>query len=350
MEEIIKLKNIRLFRNGFELKIEDFSIKRGEIFCILGENGSGKTTLLSVLALLTKPDSGEIFLMEKRVRSISYAGKYVSMVFQKPVLFNGSVYDNILLPIKWQKRKLEREKIEFLMDRFGIGKIKDKKVKEISGGEAQRVCLVRALLLNPKILILDEPFSSIDPISSHEIISEVVRIAKREGTTIIFSTHDPEEAVHAERMGIMELGRIVQSGSFKEIFFKPINERVAKILGSVNIIVGEIKDWRDGIGKVQSNGKEIEVLTEIKEGSVAIFLRPENVILSKELHQTSARNNFKCEVKEVRNRETGIEVILDCGFPLVSFVTRPSFENLGLKIGDKVYASFKASSVHIIKK
>ncbi len=350
MEEIIRLRRIKLSRGNFELDIDDFSIKKGEIFCILGENGSGKTTFLSILSLLVKPDSGEILMMGKRVEGIKEGRNNVTMVFQRPVLFSGSVYENLLLPIKWQKRKLESKKIEFLMEKFGIHGIKQKKAKEISGGEAQRVCLVRALLLNPKILILDEPFSSIDPVSSHDIISEVVGIAKREGMTIIFSTHDPEESVHAERIGIMDQGKIVQVGNFKDIFYKPLNEKVAKILGSVNIIIGEIKEWRDGVGIVKCNGGEIEVLTNIREGEVALYLRPENVLISKETPHTSARNNFKCKVRGIFDKGKGIEIILDCGFPLISFITRPSFESLNLKIGDLIFASFKASSVHIVRR
>jgi tungstate transport system ATP-binding protein len=350
MEEILRLKGIKFSRGNFELDIDDFSVKKGEIFCLLGENGSGKTTFFFILSLLIRPDSGEIWIMGKRVESIKDAGKDVTMVFQKPVLFSGSVYDNIILPIKGNKRKFEKDKLELLMEKFGISKIKEKKGKEISGGEAQRVCLVRALLLNPKILVLDEPFSSIDPISSHEIISEVIKIAREEGMTIIFSTHDPEESVHAERIGIMDNGKIVQIGSFKDIFYKPSNDRIAKILGSVNVIFGEIEEWRDGVAKVRSNGGIIEVVTDIKEGDVAIYLRPENVVISREISFSSARNNFKGEVREIFDKGLRIEIILDCGFPLISHVTRPSFENLDLKVGDIVYASFKASSVHLVRR
>lgn len=350
MEEIIRLRGIKFSRDNFELDVDDFSIKKGEIFCILGENGSGKTTFLSILSLLIKPDSGEIWMMGKRIKGIKEAGRNITMVFQRPVLFNSSVYENILLPIKWQKRKPDINKLEFLMEKFGIYEIKQKKAKEISGGEAQRVCLVRALLLNPKILILDEPFSSIDPISSHDIISEVLRIAKKEGMTVVLSTHDPEESVHAERIGIMDQGKIVQIGNFKDIFYKPVNEKVAKVLGSVNVIFGEIGKWKDGIGIAKSNGEKLEVVTDIKEGEVAIYLRPENVIISREVPYTSARNNFKCEVREIFDKGKGIEVILDCGFPFISFITRPSFESLNLRIGDVIFASFKASSVHVVRR
>lgn len=350
MEEIIRLRGIKFSRDNFELDVDDFSIKKGEIFCILGENGSGKTTFLCILSLLIKPDSGKIFMMGKRVEEVRETGRDITMVFQRPVLFSGSVYENILLPVKWQKRKFDRNKLEFLMEKFGIYEIKQKKAKEISGGEAQRVCLVRALLLNPKILILDEPFSSIDPISSHDIISEVLKIAREEGMTIILSTHNPEESVHAERIGIMDKGKIVQIGNFKEIFYKPMNEKVAKIFGSVNVIFGKIEKWKDGVGIAKSNGEELEIFTEIREGEVVLYLRPENVIISRKLPHTSARNNFKCEIREIFDKGKGIEVILDCGFPLISFITRPSFESLNLKKGDVVFAFFKASSVQVVRR
>lgn len=350
MREILRLEGIRFFRDNFELSIDEFSVKEGEIFCLLGENGSGKTTFLSIIAFLLKPCSGGILLMGEKTLGLKEKRDFITMVFQRPVLFKGSVFENIILPLKWKRKRSDRGKIEFLVDKFGISRIKDKRANEISGGEAQRVCLVRALLLNPKILVLDEPFSSIDPISSHEIISEVIKIAKEEGMTVIFSTHNPEEAVHAERVGVMMEGKIVQWGSFKDILFKPLNEKVAKIFGSTNIIEGRIIKWMDGIGRVKSNDKEIEVLTEIKEGEVALFLRPENVIISKELNLSSARNNLKCTVKEILFKEVGVDIILDCGFPLISFVTRPSFENLNIKIGDTIYASFKASSIHAVRK
>lgn len=350
MKEMLRLKGVKFFRNNFELSIDDFSIKEGEILCILGENGSGKTTLLSIIALLFKPCSGEILLMGKNVKTLKKERREVTMVFQKPVLFSGTVYENLILPFKGRKKGIDGVKLEFLAEKFGIKKLMDKKAKELSGGEAQRVCLVRALLLNPKILILDEPFSSIDPISSHDIISEVVKIAREEKMTIIFSTHNPEEAVHAERIGIMMEGKIVQDGSFKDILSKPLNEKIAKFFGSVNIIEGRVIKWMDGIGRIKSNDKEIEVLTEIKEGEVVLFLRPENVMISRELNPSSARNNFKCEVKGILHKEVGVEITLDCGFSLISFVTRPSFESLNIKIGDTIYASFKASSVHAVRK
>lgn len=350
MQEIIRIKGVKFFRDKFELNIDELSINKEEIFCILGENGSGKTTFLSILAFLIQPESGEILLMNKNVKSFKDAEKVATMVFQKPVLFRGTVFENLILPFKWKRKEFDREKFEFLAEKFGISKLMDRKAKELSGGEAQRVCLVRALLLNPKILILDEPFSSIDPISSHDIISEVIKIAKREKMTVVFSTHNPEEAVHAERVGIMIEGKIVQSGSFKDVLSKPLNEKVAKIFGSVNIIEGRIIDWKDGIGRVKSDDKEIEFLTEIKEGEVALFLRPENVIISKELHHSSARNNFQCEVRGILFKEVGVEIFLDCGFQLISFITRSSFENLNLKAGDSVYASFKASSIYAVRK
>ncbi len=350
MREIIKLEGVKFYRDNFELSINEFSIREGEIFCLLGENGSGKTTFLSIIAFLLKPSSGAIFLMEEKSKSLKEERNFITMVFQRPVLFKGSVFENLTFPLKWKRRRPDGRRLEFLMDKFGISRIKDKKGEEISGGEAQRVCLVRALLLNPKILVLDEPFSSIDPISSHEIISEVIKIAKEEGMTVIFSTHNPEEAVHAERVGIMIEGKIVQSGSFKDVLYKPLNEKVAKIFGSVNIIEGSIMNWKDGIGRVKSGDKEIEFLTEIKEGEVALFLRPENVIISKEIHHSSARNNFKCEARGILFKEVGVEIFLDCGFSLISFITRPSFDNLNLKIGDSVYASFKASSIHGVRK
>lgn len=350
MKEIIRLKGIKFFRDNFELSIDEFSIEEGEIFCILGENGSGKTTFLSIISLLLKPCSGEVLLMGEKLKSWKEGGNFVTMVFQRPFLFNCSVFENLILPLKWKRRRPDWERLGFLMDKFGISKLKDKKAKEISGGEAQRVCLVRALLLNPKILVLDEPFSSIDPISFHDVISEVIKIAKEERMTVIFSTHDPEEAVHAERLGIMMEGKIVQIGSFKDIFSRPLNEKVARIFGSVNIIEGKVIKWMDGIATVKSNDKEIEVLTEIREGEVALFLRPENVIISRELHHSSARNNLKCTIKGFFYREVGVEVVLDCGFPLISFVTRPSLENLNVKTGDTIYASFKASSIHAVRK
>ncbi len=329
--------------------IDSLSISKNEILCFLGENGAGKTTLLSILAFLLKPKAGEIYYENQKVKSLKEIRGKVTMVFQRPVLFQGTVYENITFPFKWLGKNLDKEKLEFFMEKFGISKIKDKKAKNISEGEAQRTSLVRALILKPKVLILDEPFSSIDLLSFHDIISEVIKIAQSEETTLIFSTHRAEEAAHAERVGIISEGKIIQLSKFEEVLFQPVNDKVAGLLGSINVIKGKIIEWKNGIAKVRSGEKEIEAVTEIKDGKVFLFLRPENVLLSKELPHSSARNIFKCSIINFVNREVGMEIVLDCGFIINSFITRPSFENLNLKVGEEIYAFFKASSLHAVR-
>ncbi|NJE42770.1 ABC transporter ATP-binding protein [Thermococcus sp. GR6] len=210
-------------------------IMKGEIFCVMGHSGAGKTTLLRVLALLERPDSGEYYFDGVRV-SWNRPGsirKEITMVFQTPVMFNTTVFKNIAygLMLRGYPMAEIKRRVEEVLRLVRLEGYEHRKAKTLSGGEKQRVAIARAIVLEPKLLLMDEPTANLDPTNS-TIIEDIVReIAKENGTTIVFSTHNMFQAKRlADRIAHMYSGRIVEIGDTREIFEKPKNELTRKFI------------------------------------------------------------------------------------------------------------------------
>ncbi|MEW6188820.1 MAG: ABC transporter ATP-binding protein, partial [Actinomycetota bacterium] len=230
--------------------------------------------------------------------------------------------------------------------------------------EAQRVSLARALVFEPQVLFLDEPFASLDPPTKEALREDLERVIREMKLTTVYVTHDRTEALMlADRMAVMDKGEILQIGTPEEIFNYPVNERVANFVGVETILSGTVVSQRNGLADVEVTGGEVEVLCDSSVGEkVLLCIRPEEVTLQGTRNEkrearsegreliSSARNRFLSVVKKVIPQGAIVKVRLDCGFPLVSFVTKQSAEELNLEEGRTVVASFKATAVHVIRK
>jgi len=357
---ILEGKGLLVARAGFSiLDINAISIAEGEVLSLVGPNGAGKTTLLVALCLLTKALRGSVFFRGQKIGeeiSVDVYRKKIAMVFQEALLFDTTVFENVASGLKF--RKMKKTEIDSLVDenlkRFGISHLRDRSARTLSGGEAQRVSLARAFAVNPDILFLDEPFSALDPPTRESLISDFETILGKSRTTTIFATHDRMEALRlSDRIAVMNNGKIFQIGYPEEVMNHPADEFVASFVGVETILKGNVIDAKDGEIIVNVAGHEIEAIgSELPGAHVILCIRPENVILSDSSSgaHTSTRNILSGIITKTTQLGLYYRIDIDCGFPLVSFITKHSLEHMALCAGKNIEASFKATAIHVLKR
>jgi tungstate transport system ATP-binding protein len=359
-QPILRAQDLQVVRGGHRvLDVPLLAIEEGEILSLIGPNGAGKTTLLQALAYLMKFSQGDFYFKGEKV-SANHGGfhyrRRLAMVFQDPLLFDTTVFENVAsgMKIRGWKRSAIRESVALNLQRFGIPHLLNRSARKISGGEAQRVALARALATRPEILLLDEPFSALDPPTRESLIEDLEKILRETRTTTIFATHDRMEALRlADRIAVMGQGRILQIGSAAEVMNQPVDEFVASFVGIESILSGRVVKESRGTFGVAVGGREVEAVGNARIGeSVLLCIRPENVTLSippaKEI--SSARNIFAGKIVKIVPLGLHHKVQLDCGFPLVAYLTVQSLEGLSLAEGKEVLASFKATAIHALRK
>jgi tungstate transport system ATP-binding protein len=336
----------------------NLSVDRGKVFALIGPTGAGKTTLLRIIDLLEVPSAGEIYFDG---RCIPRSGKQrleirrrMSFIHQKPQVFNLSVYDNVACGLGWrgeEKNKIDG-KVDHILEMVGLEGYKNRNARTLSGGEAQRVALARSLVLEPEVLLLDEPTANLDPVSTAKIEQLISYVARQRNTTMIMATHDMSQGQQlADRIGVLLEGRLVQTGNATDIFRSPQNEEVAHFVGMENIIEGIIIANNEGIATVNIGGNAIQAVTNRPAGKeVYACIRPEDITLALSSTKSSARNSFQAKVTQVTYLGPLSRVEINCGFRLIALVTKISAEDLNLQVGREVYATFKATGVHIMGK
>jgi tungstate transport system ATP-binding protein len=346
------------YGNAEILKNIDLGVERGELFVTIGPTGSGKTTLLRLVGLLEKPTAGHIYFDGHRMTDSEKQRlkirRRMAMVLQKPIVFNASVYDNVAYGLRIRKEpgsSLHR-KVMSALETVGLGGYERRHARTLSGGETQRVALARALVLEPELLLLDEPTANLDPVSTTQIEELVSGVIKRSGITVMMSTHDMYQGQRlADKMGVLIAGEMVQTGDPREVFTLPQNRKVAEFVGVENMLSGVIVLNEEGMVAVDVGGVMAEALSNLRRGTeVYACIRPEEITLARAKDSTSARNTFSGIITRIAVFGPLARVELDCGFPLVALITRRSAEEMNLQVGDRLYASFKATGVHVIAK
>ena len=278
----------------------------------------------------------------------------MAFVLQKPQVFNLSVYDNVACGLRWRGEKKSRidRKVNHILEMVSLEGYRDRSARTLSGGEAQRVALARAMVIEPEVLLLDEPTANLDPISTAKIEHLISYIIEQRDTTIIMATHDMSQGQQlADRIGVILDGRIVQVGDANHVFRLPKNKEVAGFVGMENIIEGVINANSEGMVTVDIGGNVIQAVSSYPVGEeVYVCIRPEDITLALFRAQSSARNSFCGKVTQVVSLGPLTRVEIACGFRLVAVVTKMSAEELNLQNGREVYAAFKATGVHLIKK
>ena len=229
---------------------------------------------------------------------------------------------------------------------------KSRNARTLSGGEVQRVAIARAIAIEPEVLLLDEPTANLDPLSASRIEELITSIIQHYATTIIMATHDLSQGQRlADRVGVLMDGELLQTGDSRDVFASPRNREVAEFVGVENIIDGTIVSSEDRVVTIDSKGRFIEAISDYATGEeVCACVRPEDITLALSQVSSSARNSFAGEITWVVSMGPLTRIEVDCGFPLVVLVTKRSAEEMGLARGKKIYATFKATGVHVIKR
>lgn len=359
-DTLFDLQGVVVKRGGREtLTIDDLQVRRGEILAVIGPNGAGKSTLLLILNRLLQPESGKLLYCGRPLAAedeLAYRRK-MALVLQDPLLFDATVYDNVAMGLKF--RGLPRNEIKRRVDewlaRLGVGHLAGRKARKLSGGEAQRINLARALVLEPEVLLLDEPFSALDSPTRAQLLEDFHLLLSSISLTTIFITHDMDEALYlGDRVAVLLGGRLRQCGAPEQVFSAPADREVAAFVGVETVVSGRVAACQEGLLDVEVAGYRLSVVGETPVGrQVLVCLRPEDITLLPETNQeraaSSARNQLSGLVERtVPQGGALVRVVVDCGFPVVALVTRLSAQELGLQAGLRVTVSFKASAIHLI--
>jgi len=230
---MIEIRDLVVRRGGRTvLQVDELDVQNGEVLAVVGPNGAGKSTLLLALARLIRAERGRILFNGQQVQAESDTAhrRRLALVLQDALLFDLSVYENVAIGLRFRKvgKKKIEPRVNTWLERLGIAHLRDRRASQISGGEAQRVSLARALVLEPELLLLDEPFAALDPPTRIRLLDDLRAILPKTGTTVIFITHNLDEAQRlAGRMAIFLDGKIRQLGTPEEILAAPADAQVA---------------------------------------------------------------------------------------------------------------------------
>ena len=352
---MLRVKNLCKSLGDFALRDVSFDVEEGEYFVVLGASGVGKTVLLEMLVGITPPDAGQVLWNGDDITNARIQRRRFGLVCQNQSLFpHISVYGNIAYGLR--ARRLPRrdvdEKTRAYADEVGVTALLDRMPGTLSGGEAQRVALGRALATEPRCLLLDEPIASLD-IQARGQMRALLRNLHRRGRTVIHVTHDYEEAISlASRVGIMEQGSVVEVGTPREVFQHPKSEFVARFVGIRNVYKGRLLPAdanAAGTPRFAANGLVFTVLTDAVPGPGCLIVRSEDITLSLGKSDTSAQNSFRGKVMDVVPTRLGVEIAIDIGVEVAAWATAESVDRLGIQHGKEVWISFKASAARFIE-
>lgn len=325
---------------------------------LFGPSGSGKTTVLRCLAGLERPDRGAIraagqtWFDANNCIHLPPQKRGIGFLFQDYALFpHLTVERNISYSLRRTPRSERRRRVASLMEMLGIAGLEARYPHQLSAGQQQRVALARAVAPRPRLLLLDEPLSALDAPARQRLRHELRAALAELKTPAIVVTHDSLEAVAlADQAVVMSDGQVRQKGPTHEVFSRPADPEVARIVGVETIEPATVIDVRDGMARVAVGSAELLALAaNISLGPAYVCIRGEEVTLERgQPPQTSARNRLLARVVALHPEGATIRVTLDCGFPLTALITRPAADQLALAPGEAIIALVKAPAVHLI--
>lgn len=345
----------------FALSDIGFTVPHGGYGVVIGPAGSGKTTLLECIAGIVSVRSGTVRLAGTDVTLYRPERRRLSLVYQHAYLFpHLTVRENVAYGA------VSQAVADQLSDRFGLGAIGDRDVRVLSGGERQLVALARALAHEPDVLLLDEPFSALDPQNREAVRREVRTMYYERRFTVLHVTHDFAEAGMLGDVAILlDHGRVLQAGPPEQVFRHPATAYIASFLGAENVFGGEARpiraaapDWLESSPGGNAHMEQAVAFTtgkltmyalgDVVPGRVHAVIRAEEIVLSPEAAASSVRNQFRGTVTGLAPAGALTRVTIDVsGTPLVAAVTTRSVQELGLRPGKDIVAAFKATSVHL---
>jgi len=305
-EQFVRFDKVDKSYDGKVLVVKDLNldIAEGEFITMLGPSGSGKTTCLMMLAGFETPTNGEIFLETNPISNIPPHKRGIGMVFQNYALFpHMTVYENLAFPLK--VRKVPKDEIDKKVDKalamVSLSEFGQRMPGQLSGGQQQRVAVARALVFDPKVVLMDEPLGALDKNLRESMQYEIKHIHESIGVTVVYVTHDQGEALTmSNRIAVFNDGKVQQLSSPDKLYEEPVNSFVAEFIGENNTFAGEVTDINKNQCKVKlGNGTEIlanPIRVKAKGEKTIVSLRPERAIIDP---KENMQNKHKGEIEEV---------------------------------------------------
>jgi tungstate transport system ATP-binding protein len=356
-ENLLNLHNVTV-RHGEHVALQSAALEvyPGEVLALIGPNGAGKSTLLRVMGMLQRPSEGTVLFRGQNAlngNSLDFRRR-IATVFQEPLLLNATVHQNAALGLKLRgigHAEIDRRLGPWLQ-RLGIAHLAVRSARTLSGGEAQRTSLARALVLEPELLLLDEPFSALDPASREVLLRDFQRIVKETEITTVFVTHDRDEAFTlANRVGVLDQGYLLQIGSRENVFYRPETQAVAEIVGIENRIAGVVETSDGDYVTIRIKDVRIHGKGSFTTGTRVIgCIRPEEVSLGLADCEANDLNRLAGKIIAVSQGMIHHRINLDCGgFNVIVVMDRKEAFDLPLSEGHEIAAVFSPSAVHVVR-
>ena len=349
LEHISKIyQDPKTGKDFYAVKDNSLVIEPGEFVTLLGPSGCGKTTTLRMIAGFESPDEGEIYLGDEAINALTPNKRDTAMVFQSYALLpHYNVFDNVAYGLKLRHVPKEeiRERVMKILDLVELTGMEGRMTNQLSGGQQQRVALARALVIEPSVLLFDEPLSNLDAKLRVTMRTEIRRIQQEVGITAIYVTHDQSEAMAlSDRIIIMRSGVVEQIGSPQEIYYHPVNEFVADFIGEANFLKGRLEALSDNRAQLNVSG-DICHAAPVPGMDVGkdytIVLRPEAASLAEE-------GGLPCEVVLSCFMGSYQNYHVKVGDTLVK-LTDPNPKNKRIyKVGERCHLVFDPESVHVL--
>ncbi|MEK6289047.1 MAG: ABC transporter ATP-binding protein [Acidobacteriota bacterium] len=357
MEELyeVELRDVtKRFGEVTAVASVSLAVERGEFLTLLGPSGCGKTTLLRMIAGFDSPDAGRVILSGSDVTGLSPHQRNVTTVFQHYALFpHLNVFDNVAFGL--ERRRIARAEIKRrVADALEMVRLKgldERQPGELSGGQQQRVALARALVVEPNVLLLDEPLAALDLKLRKQMQLELKSLQRRLGISFIYVTHDQEEALTmSDTIVVMNAGRIEQIGRAEEIYERPLTEFVASFIGVSNVIVGTIESVNEERSTLRIGAATTSVRANgVKQGdSVRVLIRPEKISISSEVEPDVLSGKIESAV--YLGETTQLKVTLEDGQAVtVMEQNRQPFQSTRERIGETVSVKWEPDSAVMLK-
>ena len=347
---MLEVKGLSAKRGDFFLKDISFDVQDGEYFILLGPTGAGKTVLLESIAGIQGIRGGELWIDGRDVTSFTLQERKIGFAYQKYALYNHlPVRDNISFGLlsRYKTKRQTDQAVDQVIELLGLEDLLDKRPWALSGGESQKICLARAIVIRPDLLLLDEPLSSVDLESKEVTERQLGETHNRLKLTTIHVTHDFEEAIAlGDRIAVMIDGRIVQTGTPDEVFHHPNSEAVARFLMTRNIFEGEVQDGPGVQGVFCLDGEKLDAVTPLR-GKRHASIRPEDILISREPLNSDTVNSLPGTITRISDRGSIVYVWVDVPPEFACLILHPSLEETGLEEGQKVYITFNVAAVNI---
>lgn len=357
-----KKTNLKVSEEGVHA-VQDFNLEiaDNEFVVLVGPSGCGKSTTLRMVAGLEDITRGELYIGDKKMNDVAPKDRDIAMVFQSYALYpHLTVRENLAFPLKIRKMPKEEidQRVNHAAEILGITEYMDRKPKALSGGQRQRVAIGRAIVREPKVLLMDEPLSNLDAKLRNQMRAEIIQLRQRIHTTFMYVTHDQTEAMTlGDRIVVMKDGVIQQIGTPQEVYNEPINVFVAGFIGTpqMNMFDGRLLQKDDGTYSVKLQNLEIPLSAEknehlraqqVKPGEVSIGVRPQHMLLTKD---SLKGIGGKVSVSEMMGSEIHLHLTA-AGKDVITII--PSIDisreaGSGFKMDDVVYLTFPGSLVHV---